>query len=639
MKQLLFISLVLFICSSCSAYKLKQADLKFSRKAYAAAGNLYREVYRETKPTKKIRKGYTSFQTGECYRHLRYNSRSMNGYKNALRYHYADTTLLLRLAQAHHFNGDYQEAIALYEKHLSVYPYDLLAQSGLAGCITANGIIAQPTRHHITMLKEVNSNRSDFNAVFTGRNTGEFYFLSSRKANKEEKVNPATGQPGIHLWKTHPTGSGKWSRPVLEEKIFPAGDTPDYITFRNGYFYYSSPLTRLTPEQSRERKIIGNNHYPEVEIEYPTLSPDGKYVYFCAELPDGYGGKDIYRAQLFPDEMGLWENLGAAINTPGDEVSPWLRTPDELYFSSDGHPGLGGLDIFKAIPDEQGNWEVSHLGYPLNSSCDDLYLVFESGKDNGLFCSNRDDPRGYLHLYSFEISTPHIRIEGYIKDWDGIPVTDAIVRISSNQGLQKKISVDTLGHYTFTVTENTSYVLMASAGGFLNQSIQFRTEQTGNDDSYLIDFVLTPTPVFSHPNYILYPSNSSDLMPESIKILEQLLCLLQEHPYTLLEISSHTDRTGSDDYNLILSAKRSESVINFFLAHGITEERIEFRNEGKQNPRQLTAEERKLYNFPEEECVLSPHYIESLPDDSLRTIADQLNRRTEFKIKLNKQFL
>lgn len=297
------------------------------------------------------------------------------------------------------------------------------------------------------------------------------------------------------------------------------------------------------------------------------------------------------------------------------------------------------MDIFKAIPDEQGNWEVSHLGYPLNSSCDDLYLVFESGKDNGLFSSNRDDPRGYLHLYSFEIFTPHIRIEGYIKDRDGIPVTDAIVRISSNQGLQQKISVDTLGYYTFTATENTSYVLMASAGGFLNQSIQFRTEQTGSNDSYLIDFILTPIPVFSHPNYILYPSNSSDLIPESIKILEQLLCLLQEYPYTLLEISSHTDRTGSDDYNLILSAKRSESVINFFLAHGITEERIEFRNEGKQNPRQLTAEERKLYNFPEEECVLSPHYIESLPDDSLRTIADQLNRRTEFKIKLNKQFL
>ncbi|MDE5919606.1 MAG: OmpA family protein, partial [Duncaniella sp.] len=363
---------------------------------------------------------------------------------------------------------------------------------------------------------------------------------------------------------------------------------------------------------------------------HPAVSPSGEWLYFSSDMP-GTGGKDLWRINL-RERAGSLENLGEAINTPGDEVFPYLLTDSVLFFSSDGHPGLGGLDIFRATLSPSGGWLVENMGSPINSEGDDFGITYASpGKEAGYFSSNRGDGRGYDHLYSFELPDLKILISGWVLDKDEEPVPNAVIRIVGNDGSNQKAVAKNDGSFSFPLRRGVSYVMLAGAKGYLNAKQEFTSDDAEEDAEYGIDFILAS---LSKPNIlenIFYDFDKATLRPESKSALDELAQMLRDNPNITIEMASHTDRHGSDEYNIDLSHRRAKSVVDYLIESGIAADRLQAQGYGESRPKVVSKRiNREFPQFPEGQ-VLDEEYILSLSEED-QEAADQVNRRTEFQV-------
>lgn len=364
---------------------------------------------------------------------------------------------------------------------------------------------------------------------------------------------------------------------------------------------------------------------------HPSVSPDGKYLYFSSDMP-GFGGKDLWRIDL-QERAGSLENLGEQINTPGDDVFPYVVSDSILIFSSNGHPGMGGLDLFRATLQPDGNWIVSNMGAPLNSNADDFGMTYNPHKANtGYFSSNRGDGRGYDHLFSFELPDLKINLSGWVMDVDEEPVPNAVIRIVGNDGTIQKTAARPDGSFSFPLQRGVSYVMMAGAKGYLNARQQFTADTAALDAEYEVDFMLAS---LSKPNIvenIFYDFDKATLRPESTQALDELVQLLKDNPHITIEMASHTDRIGTEEYNIDLSQRRAKSVIDYLIAAGIAPDRLQYQGYGKSRPKTVTKRVARLYPQFKEGDVLTEEYILALPEEADREAADQVNRRTEFQV-------
>jgi peptidoglycan-associated lipoprotein len=311
---------------------------------------------------------------------------------------------------------------------------------------------------------------------------------------------------------------------------------------------------------------------------------------------------------------------------------PYLRNDSTLYFASDGHPGMGGLDIFKAVYDSRTkHWNVENMKFPINSQADDFGITFEGDKERGFFSSNRGDGKGFDHIYSFEFPVIKTVAEGYIVDTDDDFVTNSTIRVVGRDGTNKKFPGKNDGTYTLDVNQGVDYVLLASGPNFLNTRMTLKTVETDRDSTYLIDFILTPINKPVVLENIFYDFDKATLRPESKKDLDGLIDLLSLNPNVTIELSAHTDRKGSEEYNIGLSQRRAESVVNYLIAHGIAKDRLTAVGKGKNEPKTVTKAIAKKYDFLKEGDVLTDEFIEQLPPEQ-QDMADQVNRRTEFKV-------
>ena len=362
---------------------------------------------------------------------------------------------------------------------------------------------------------------------------------------------------------------------------------------------------------------------------HPAVSTDGNWLYFTSDMPGGSGGKDIWRINL-KERVGSLENLGEWINTPGDEMFPFVRSDSVLYFASDGHPGLGGLDIFKAVMTKSGGWNVSNMGSPVNSAADDFAITFGPG-ETGYFSSNRGDPRGYDHIYSFELPEIKVNISGWVLDRDEEPVANAVIRIVGNDGSnQKQIAKDD-GSFSFPLDRGVSYVMLAGAKGYLNAKQEFTSDLAEEDAEYSVDFILSSITKPVVIENIFYDFDKATLRPESKTALDEMAQVLRDNPNVTIEMASHTDRIGSDEYNINLSTRRAKSVIDYLISVGIDARRLQWQGYGKSRPKVITKKLAREYPQFAEGQVLDEEYVNGLsPDD--QAAADQINRRTEFQV-------
>ena len=325
------------------------------------------------------------------------------------------------------------------------------------------------------------------------------------------------------------------------------------------------------------------------------------------------------------------ENLGPSINTEGNELFPYVRDSVTIYFASDGHPGMGGLDLFKATLDSTGQWIVTHMGAPINSAADDFGITFEGDKERGFFSSNRGDARGWDHIYSFEYPTITIQIEGYVSDVEEYAIEKAVVRIVGKDGLNMKVPVKPDGSYKVELARDVSYVMMAEAPNFLNQYFELKTSDEEKDETYYVDFFLSPVDKPVVVENIFYDFDKATLRPESKEALDQLVKILNENPNVTIELGAHTDRKGTEAYNENLAQRRAQSVVDYLIESGIDPDRLTAKGYGETVPKIITAKLTEKHPFLPEGTILNEAFVNALSPEQ-QEVADQLNRRTEFQV-------
>jgi peptidoglycan-associated lipoprotein len=412
------------------------------------------------------------------------------------------------------------------------------------------------------------------------------------------------------------------------------------------YFTYSKPINgqdlgakiykseRASGEwgEAQEVKLFADS---SITVGHPALNASGDTLYFVSDATGGEGGKDIWMAEL---DGGEWVNaqpLGKGINTRADEMFPYVHEDGTLYFASNGHPGYGGLDLYKASRDttvrDSVVWELYNLGASFNGIGDDFGITFEGNSQNGFFSSNKGDKKGVDRIYRFWLPEMEFIAEGTVTDEAGNPLSEAVLRIVGSDGTNSKINARRDGTYKIKLQREVKYVMLATARGHLNAKEQWDTKGLKDSKTYTLNFTLNPISRPVKMDNIFYEFGRWEITKASETELEKLVKLLNDNPNITIELSAHTDLKGNEEFNLELSQKRAQSCCDYLLAHGIEKERLTPVGYGKSKPVVCDKALNKQYPFIPVEQALDEAFILSLPADK-QEICNQINRRTEFKV-------
>ncbi len=646
----LFVFLTMIALTSCGIKaRIKKADKKYEIGEYYEAGDMYRSSYYRIPYKERKLRARVAFNQGECYRKINYY-RAPAAYKNAIRNKYADSIVYLRHAQTLHYGGKYSEAAKQYEIYLEGHPDSREAKSGLLSCQNANKWGSYPSRYKISLVKEFDSKRaSTFSPSYIGESANAIVFTSTRNGDtKSNKNSSITGIGGNKLFTTRKNVAGKWEEIETVKGVNDASTNVDQgvASFtadgRSMYFTRAQSVSghdkgseicvseRAGGEWSKPTPIALFKD-STISVGHPAISPDGQTLYFVSDAPKGQGGNDIWRASKTDDGWGMVTNLGPSINTACDEMFPTIRHDSTLYFSSAGHAGFGGLDIYKAIPTGELTWQLINMGTPFNSSKDDFGITFAGESENGFFSSNRNDKKGLDKVWAFTLPDLVFALEGKVTDINGDTINNASICLVGNDGTNAKLRTKKDGSFRFKINPNVSYVMLGSSRGFLNQKQELIVKELNDSKTFKVDFTLSPVNRPVTMENVFYEFGKWDITPQSRTSLQGLVKLLNDNQNITIELSAHTDKVGNAKDNKELSEKRAQSVVAFLIESGIEAERLTSVGYGKDQPVVVDKAISKKYNFLKEGQTLDEAFIESLAPDQ-QEVANQINRRTEFKV-------
>lgn len=651
--HLVFIVVVGLALYSCSAKsRLASADKKFEAGEYATALAEYSRVYSKIPYKEAATRSRVAFNQAECLRAMNHTRYEMM-YSRAIRFDYPDSLVFLRYAQAQHRNGKYAEAAKNYRLYLEYDSASVLAHNGLKAIEMIPRWKAEPTYYKVSRDRNLYQRNSyNFNPVYQGDAYDQLFFTSNRaKPEKGVLRNFVNNQPNNNIYFIKKDVEGKWSKP---EAVFPiefsdnkdigaASFSPDgrtmYFTRANqqedGGAGVEIVFSSRVGGEWTEPQRISIYKDSTIAVAHPAIAPDGETIYFVSDAPNGYGGKDIWKGTLSGAECKFITNLGPQINTPGDEVFPVVRADGTLYFSSDGLPGLGGLDLFKATLLEEDNWLVENLGIPLNSNYDDFAITFEGEKEAGFLSSNRGQSRGWDIIYQFELPVVEVIVEGTVVDDKQVPIPDALVRLVSNTGMNVRVSTKKDGSYRIRIDADMDCVMLGTARGFLNSSASVSSKGVKESKTYKVNMEL---PAIFRPvqmDNIFYEFAKWNLTKESEAGLQELLKIMNDNPNVTIEISAHTDYVGNNEANQVLSQRRAQSVVDYLINAGIEQERLVSVGHGEEKPFVVDQNTFAKYNFLPLDTILTEEFILGLEREQ-QAVANQINRRTEFKVlKMN----
>lgn len=640
---LLMLSMLLMACGADRA--LKQGDQLYATGDYFDAAAHYRKAYSQTSPKERTQRGQIALRQAECYRRINYTARAITAYRNALRYKQGDSATRMALGQQLLKVGQYKEAAKVMTEMLDSCPQNSMAQTLLASARKAPQWKKEGSRYKVKREDVFNSRRSDYSPVLAGAEHDRLYLTSTRNEATGDDISGITGTKNADIFMAQKDEQGRWLRPqVIDTELNSNADegvcclSPDgltmYLTSCQSDERYPRFATIVT---SRRSDATWNKPQPLPITRdtlslyaHPAVSPDGQWLYFVSDMPGGMGGKDLWRVRLTEAGLGGVENLGTPVNTPGDEMFPTFRPNGDLYFSSDGHEGMGGLDIYIAHPTASG-WTIVHPGYPLNSMGDDFGMTFEGNKNRGFFSSNRGDAHGWDHIYSFENPEIIQTVRGWVYEREGYELPQAVVYMVGNDGTNLRLSVMNNGSFTQTVRPGVDYVLMASCPGYLNHQTELHVVETDESQEHVLQFPLASITAPVLIDNIHYDFDRATLRPESMAALDSLVTLLNTNPHVAIELSAHCDYKGKGDYNKRLSQRRAEAVAHYLTAHGISADRLTAVGYGKEQPKTIKHRMAVCYPFLQENTVLTEDFIKTLTPEQ-QEICNQLNRRTEFRV-------
>lgn len=652
MKHIRFYQIITALCCflliSCGIDKnLKKGEKFLSLGEYYDAADQFKQAYTKTPPKERENRGKLALKMARCYNKINATPKAENAYRNAIRYNQASLDDRLAYARLLLKNGEYKQAEKEFRILVDSMPDNILAQNGLKSAQMAPNWKKAGSRYQVKKMDVFTSRRADYSPMLLGDEYEQLYFTSTRNEAQGDELSGITGTKAGDIFYSEKDDKGKWSRP----EAIATGLNTDYdegaccFTPDGKEMYLTQCVT--DPASPRFAQIVTSSRsdaawgkVQKLEITqdtlstyaHPAISPDGEWLYFVSDMPGGMGGYDIWRVRITPSGLGGVENLGAPINTPGDEMFPTFRPNGDLYFSSNGHIGMGGLDIYIARIDEKTQqYKIEHPGYPLNSEADDFGMTFEGPHNRGFFSSNRKDGRGYDHIYSFNNPEIVTTMKGWVYEKDGYELPAAQVMVVGNDGTYRKLLVKSDGSFTLPIHPEVDYLVMASCKGFLNHKEELRIDSAKESKEYVLQFPLASISAPVLIDNIFYDFDKATLTPASTQALDKLAALLKENSHVTIELSAHCDYKGNSEYNKRLSQRRAQTVVDYLIAHGIEKDRLTPVGYGKERPKTIRRKLTEKYPWLKEDDVLTQDFILKQTREH-QEICNQLNRRTEFKV-------
>ncbi|MDG1475724.1 MAG: OmpA family protein [Vicingaceae bacterium] len=624
----------------------KEADVAFSGGKYYKAIEMYKKAY--TKESKNEVKAEILFQIAECYRGKNDGKQAAVWYNKSIKARYDNPIAIYYVAEIYKSEGRYEDAIVEFNKYKAANPGDKRAQKGIESCELAKKWKDEPTRIVVNPMPLINSEDYDFSPVFADKKNMELYFTSTRKGSAGDGVSDVTGMNFSDIYRTKVDKKGKWSEPVVLEGGVnsPASEGASCLNKKRNTMYFTicGVETKgvmgcsLFWSKKQGTKWGDPEVIPVTEdtftVGHPAISLDDKMLVFASNMPGGQGGKDLWYI-TYNKKMKEWSkptNLGAEINTAGDEMFPYIRHNGELYFSSTGHKGMGGLDIFKATSTGTNQWGgVENLKSPMNSEANDFGIVYDGAKDQGFFTTDREGGKGGDDIWSFKLSPLLFQLDGNVKNVEtGVAISGAKVKLIGTDGSSVSTTTDENGNFFFAengpnryINKETSYSIVVEKEKYLNAKGKETTVGLDKSRKFFHEYTLQPfQDVVIKLPLIEYKTAKWDLQPQYKDSLNFLYNIMTENPTLIIQLRSHTDHRGSTPANQKLSQRRAQSCVDYLVKEkGIDNARIKAVGMGENEPIKGVGG-----------ISLTKSYIDKLKSKEEKDAALQRNRRTDFKV-------
>lgn len=667
---IIFCGVMILLCACSSGYYMKRGNLIYETGRYHKAASKFEKSYHKARA--KELQANAAVRAGEAYEKVNRLKEAYNWYRRAERSVKEQPDIYLKLAQLNWLLDDSVTARQFYEEYEEKFT-DGKGEDGIYALEQLAKDMKEEGRYVVGLKKELNSRGSDFAPMYLPGDTCTVYLASTRNVNngkRKVKTDPVTGEGYSHIFRAEyvqeiktidKNGKVKvkrfkeprWLQPVLLRDSLYSTRHEGALCFTddgNSVYFTSSRMikgsnagTRIYKAQKEKgenedgtakkgwTKILPSGICGDtVSIGHPALTPDGNRLYFVTDaLPGGLGGKDIWYVELADGKWGAPVNAGELINTPGDEMFPYVRENGGLYFASNGHYGFGGLDIFQ-VENKEGKEILVHLPAPLNSQADDFGIIFKPGAEEGLFTSSRSGRSDNIYTFSFIPQQLQVKLLVSNKVTE-LPVEKSEITVTADDGSVNYLETDSSGMATMPVVADKEYVFVTENPRYLKGKGTVSTYREKADRIYELVIEVQPIekPIVI-PN-IYFDVAKWDLRPDAMENLKELLEILKDNPNITIELSAHTDMIGNDQANMILSGNRAQAVVDYLIEKGVYWDRLEAKGYGETQPRQINEKDAREYSFLKSGDVLNERFVNRLRGEQ-RELALQLNRRIEFKV-------
>jgi peptidoglycan-associated lipoprotein len=627
---------------------IKQADNAFENEAYFGAIDLYKKAY--SKENSADEKARLLYQIAECYRLTLDSEQEVIWYNKALKAQYDEPKAYLYLARAYHKQGNFREAIEYYNLYESKNPGDPETAKGIETAEYAQELRDNPERYIVQNEVLLNSEEYDFAPAWADDEYNTIFYSSSRQGAQGLEIDERTGESFQDIFFATRDGKGKWSEPERVTSLVNTihNEATPHLTSNHDWMFFTRCestkdvnkgcdiwLTRKNNEKWESARLITlKNDLSEdiTTVGHPALTPDESYLLFASDMPGGEGGRDLWIAPFDKASRtaGPAVNLGPDINTPEDEMFPFVRKDGVLFFASNGHKGMGGLDIFMAEASGENEWSSpKNMGVPINSVAHDFAIIWEGDNQRGYFSSDRNGGKGMDDIYSFNMPPLLFALEGQVYDKDTqLPVPEATIKVVGSDGSSFEALTDGGGAFIFAekgderyINPEANYSIEVSKPDYLVAKDQISTVGLDESTTFLKEYFITftaPDKAIEFPE-VRYAFAKAELQVNeevnSKDSLDFLYRTLIDNPTIIIELQAHTDSRGSNSANLDLSQRRAQSCVDYLVSKGIPEERMVAKGYGETKLRISDAQIAKMKTEEEKEA------------------AHQKNRRTEFTVK------
>lgn len=587
LRTFLIIATAAILFSGCKAFNLRVANNYYDEFAYSRAILKYEKVLRkEFDPEAASRLADSYLKTG-------------NSFKAEIWYRRLSKSPLITFEDRFNFskvlmeNGKYEEAKESLKEYLQLNPNDKEARKLSLVCDSVHLFYEDTTIYTISPLPINGEAESNFSPVFY---RDGIVYVSDRPSPGKSKVrSPWTGKEYLDLFYTSLDGD-RWIEPQLLKGDInglydegPASFSPDFsIIYFTRMDYTGKSVEKNQKDVSLLKlfsgTLTGNTwkltgplpfNNPEYSVGHPAVSPDGNTLYFVSDMPWGYGGTDIYRSSLVNGKWSEPKNLGANVNTEGNEMFPFISGDSVLYFSSNGHFGLGGLDVYSSFWDGEKWSKAENLQYPVNSSKDDFGYIVDKSDKSGFFTSNREKNRD--RIFGFSKNPPLFEYEAVVKDSKTSKAVSAYTLTVLGKNPERKVLAEVKGSVgRVKLTPNTDYTVELKAKGYYATTTRFSTigkrkSMTIHDTLNVVKIELNKPVVLKN---IRFNKKEEIITEETGKALDSLAVVMKQNPELEIEILSHTDSRGSFTDNLALSKRRADLIRDYLIKQGISIARL-----------------------------------------------------------------